>query len=163
VYEDLVAAAGAPLSIHLPWYVWGSRTEKNHPDPTLLDFFFATENGLYRVNDGSTVEDVTPGSAVGIGPNLLTSVYGTNAAAVLDDAGTRKLYTSTDGAASFSYVQDMNDDCKFIRSLRGDVPGNRLFVANGSEILYSQSWGATFSTKNVPVGTDVILSFDPYG
>lgn len=162
------AVAGSdPYMIIIPYYQFGSTVTKNYPAASPHYLLGAnpqvSSEGLWKVT-GSGKTAITPAAgAIALGPNLGTVWKGTKIAVVMSVGGTRKLYTSTTSGGTWTFRSNLSANCNFIRGRRGDVSGVQLWVADGSSLKYSKSWGGSLTAKATPNGSDNLVGLDIYG
>ncbi len=159
---------GVPVLLLIAWYEFGSTTtnqfNSSSPQYLLGSSVEVSSNALWRVT-GSGQTDVTPAaSAVCIGPFSAMTWKGTKAAILMDIAGVRHLYSTTNLGGSPPTWTDRGavNGALYCRGRRKSKDGRQLYIVGGSILKYSGTQGQNLYNRTAPT-TDPLRGIETVG
>lgn len=148
-YSDFVAFTGAnPVCVIIPYFRRNSSTKQTTAsDPDVIVALDQADSGggtLYWVNGTTGVKtDITPVAGMTFShPDCITVRYGNLIAVWGTVAGQQKLYVSTNGGTSWTFISNISSAGK-IRCRRDDTrpsPNGQIYLCQANVIDYSSKW-----------------------
>lgn len=174
-YSDYGAAltgVADPACIVIPRYIFGSTSSGNISTSTpeflcVSDLLDASNESVWKVTaSGATYTDITPNNGgnegLAVSSECVTMAWlsGSVIAAILDFAGTRRLYTSANAGSAWSDRAALSVEARYIRMRRNDTTLSELFYVDDRP-YFSDDFGVTQTERTFP-SADAVQGIEVY-
>lgn len=165
-YGAAMTGSADPACIVIPRFIFGStssdNTSTNTPEFLVAsDLLNASNESVWKVTaSGATYTDITPNNGgdegLAVSSECVTMAWlsGSVIAAILDFAGTRRLYTSANAGSAWSDRAALGSTARYIRMRRNDTTLSELYYVDDRP-YFSDDFGVNQSERTFPSASAV--------